>query len=598
MHDLSHRELVSIFAEDGAYCPTVQTSETNHHCMAINNALYLCKNACIDEERNLLVFQCCIPKDFTSVHNHRSLFIREAFKDHWEIIKQVLERKLNRCVFINGDCGSGKSVEAYYLLYQILNSFPNAPPVIYTDSRRFKDFVLHYRGFIFEGSDYCRFIKSRSHRIIECTEGQLWHISDNSGAGPFLRGPEIVFTSPEYERHDRSTYESYGPDILYLPLPDLSEMESIKHTIFEGTGNYMSEDEMLDLIDKYGCNPKTVFHYGDRKEVLKAIDERIEFSTGWNMLHTLRDMRDPFRFSFTTSNGTVQMAPYYQGKDRVRFRNEDMNPSWRNAEKLEDKYTQFDYQWASRATEDRAFQELIRHDRIDIESISHIYIAHPQIGNHICLLMEPFVKNLLTITGVVGRARNLTQYDDKHHKLKFGPWKSKIYRRHSDIDISKDVCNIPHWGVSTQITAIVPSEGLIFAIGKRKNRGINRMEIDDLINDDLFGDFSRRCPRKAVRMIWIVESQEYETFSKQRFRDKNGEEKRDEGSSNQIEQWAFEVDVIKISEFERARRHSTVVNMSAKRRWKKIAREVKYHWDRVDDSFRWAMYRFRGVIGL
>ena len=590
MRDFNHRELVSIFAEDGAYCPSVDTWEENDH-NALNNTLHLCTNACLDEERNLLVFQGCIPKDFPSDHNHRSLFIREAYKDHWEIIKEILERKHNQCVFISGDCGSGKSVEAYYLLYQILNSFSNAPAVIYTDSRRFKHFVLHYRGFIFEGSDYRRFIKSRSHRIIECTEGQLWHLSDNSGAGPFLCGPEIVFTSPEYERHDGIAYESYPPNTLYLPLPDLSEMESIKHAISEGTGNLISEEKMLDLIDKYGCNPKTVFHYGDRQEALKAIDERIEFSTGWQMLDIFRDIWGSV--SLITSNWTLQIVPYYQEKDWNPFR-----PGWRNTEKLEDKYTQFDYQWGSRATEDRAFQTLIQYDRPDIESISHIY-THSQIRNHIGLLMEPFARNLLTITAVVGRARNLMQYDGKHQKLKLGPWQSNIYRRHSDIDISKGVCNTPHRGVYTQIAAIVPAEGLIFGIGKYKNRGINKTEIDDVFKANVFREFSEGYPRKSIRMVWIVESQEYETFSKQRlYQEENGKEKRDENISNQIEQWAFEVDVTKISEFERARKHGTVVNMTAKRRWKMIAREVKYHWNRVDDSFRWSFYRFRGVIGL
>lgn len=296
------------------------------------------------------------------------------------------------------------------------------------------------------------------------------------------------------------------------------------------------------------------------------------------------------------------ISHYRHRRDRAKIHrwscheNEQITPRLPIAEKLEGRYTQFDYQWGSRATEARAFQEITQYDRRDISSIVRVY-THPQTGKYIGLLMEPFVKNLLTKTGVVGRMRNLHLYDVKPRKIKFGPWLSKIYRSHSEIVISKGVCNIPHWGVETQISAIIPSEGLIFAIGKYKDRGIKRTEIDDLFKANVFGEFLRTRPQKVVRMIWMVECQEYKNFRKQRSQD-YGEEETDEFTPNEIEQWAFEVDLLRISEFEKARRHRTVINMTAKRRWKEISGKVEYQWECVNDSIMWAFYRFRGVIGL
>ena len=396
-------------------------------------------------------------------------------------------------------------------------------------------------------------------------------LSSESGAGPFLCGPEIVITSPNYERKDLKGYETYRPYTLYLPLPTLSEMERIKDGIFESTietKNVISEAEMLHLIDRYGCNPRTVFHYNDRKEFLKSIDEEIESSTGRNLLHTLRDVGWWYggSFSVITTNGTLQMASYYKKSDRR---------NWRKVEKLEDKYTNFDYKWGSRATEDRTFEELIRGDRRDIKSILQIY-TQGQTGKYLGLLFEPFAKNLLTVTGVIGRTHHLKPNNLKHHKVKFGPWKSNIYRRYSDIDTAKGVCNIPHWGIRMQVVAIVPWEGLIFRVGKYRNRGINHAEIGHLFDANVFKEFARRPSGKVVRMIWMIESQEYETFRTQRSQDYNGDDETEESTSNKFEQWAFEVDLRRISEFSEARRHNTMINMTANRRWKTISRDIKY----------------------
>ena len=584
--NLSQEELVKIFAENGAYFAGGSNFDMSGQGLS-NNTLLLCKNAYVDKEHDLLVLPSAIPLGFTSTHQHRSLFIREAYKDHWNIIRQVFEQKLNKFVFINGDCGAGKSMEACYLLYQIFNVLPKAPALTYTDSRRFKNFLLHYRGLIFEGSDYCRFIKSQSHRIIESTEEQLWHMAVESDAGPFLCGPEIVITSPNYERNDLEGYKTYYPCTLYLPLPTLSEMQRIKVAIFMRTRdikNVISDAEMLGLIDRYGCNPRTVFHYYDRKEFLTSIDEEIESSTGQNLLHTLRGVGWWYggSFSLIATNGTLHMAPYYKKRDRPV---EETNVNRRKAENLEDRYSHFDYKWGSRVTEDRAFQELIQCDRRDIKSIVHIY-THPKTGKYLGLLLEPFAKNLLTVTSVIGRIHHLKSNNFKHHKVKFGPWKRNTYRRYSDIDTTKDVCNIPHWGIQEQVMAIVPWEGLIFGVGKYRNRGINHVEICHLFDANVFEDFTRRRSGKAVRMIWMVESQEYEAFQVQRPQDYNGD---DESTSNKFEQWAFEVDLVRISEFRRAQRYNAIMNMAANRWWKTISREFKHQ---MDDSIGWVFYQF------
>ena len=180
--------------------------------------------------------------------------------------------------------------------------------------------------------------------------------------------------------------------------------------------------------------------------------------------------------------------------------------------RLEQEYMRFDHKWASTTVRDHAFECFLNldHDRLK-QLIQDYKFSSFSAGSG--LLMEPFVHKLLTETGVRWRFRSL-ETEEKSGKIALGPWRTKEYRNHSEIDVSANICNVPHIGVATEFCAIVPSCGLVIAIARHIDRGLDRTKFENLFKGGVFGEFRAKFPGKAVRMIWIVEAQSYRNFRK------------------------------------------------------------------------------------
>jgi hypothetical protein len=74
--------------------------------------------------------------------------IREAYKHHWEIIKDHFKDGTGSCipVVISGTPGIGKSVEGFFFIYQIFDTFDtDTPPIIYVDNTQ-KGCIIYFRG--------------------------------------------------------------------------------------------------------------------------------------------------------------------------------------------------------------------------------------------------------------------------------------------------------------------------------------------------------------------------------------------------------------------------------------------------------------------
>ena len=70
--------------------------------------------------------------------------------------------------------------------------------------------------------------------MLETTD-QIWHISDTASDPLWLPwgdlGAHIVITSPARKRKDERKYKEYYTEMLYLPMPTLSEMEMYQKCI-------------------------------------------------------------------------------------------------------------------------------------------------------------------------------------------------------------------------------------------------------------------------------------------------------------------------------------------------------------------------------
>src|SRR5271169_3426909 len=70
--------------------------------------------------------------------------------------------------------------------------------------------------------------------------------------------------------------------VLYLPLPCLDEMHSIRDQLYNNIAdseNYLPVNKMLELIDKFGCVPRTVFDFGKRSIDLDDLEKKSEIAT-------------------------------------------------------------------------------------------------------------------------------------------------------------------------------------------------------------------------------------------------------------------------------------------------------------------------------
>jgi hypothetical protein len=607
IQDLTTSDMQHIFAEDGASFLMAEPNDTTKNVDPFGfNVLYPCKVARASEDGKRLV----LPFGFWSsdMRYNRSLYIRDAYKDHWDIIRhRVLEEKCFGTIFINGTCGAGKTVEGFFILNQIFKSLGSgSPPIIYANTSGYTDFFVHFRGLYFRGTDYRRFMNSSSYRMMHKTSAEIWHICD-SGSGPLIPswadwGPQIVITSPPSERVDYKAYKNFCPDTLYLPLPTLSEMESIRDAIFAGrtTGEYfISQEKMDELIDKYGCNPRTVLNFRSRKNMLQKIDEQIKYAPCDDLWYALRITTSWEGNDVVRSGHTIQITPYHKPKASREYNWGGDAPSRKAVvNKLKQEYMRFDHKWASTSIRDHAFECLLNFDHDRLKQLIRDYkFSSFSAGSG--LLLQPFVHKLLTETGVRGRFRSL-ETEEKSGKIKLGPWRTKVYRNHSEIDVSANICNVPHTGVATEFSAIVPSCGLVIAIAGHINRGLDGTEFENLFRAGVFRQFRAKCPGKAVRMIWIVEAQSYHDFRKQEFQDKEKYEMDLDLPSPfiDVQQIAVEMDLMRICEFRNAQKRGNLMDMTTKRRWKHICKSTRSWVENVDDCIRWQFYRLRGVIGV
>jgi hypothetical protein len=113
---ITRDKLIDIFYGDGAYFITEDPDDLTKKVGEYwHSPLFPCKVARASEDGSTLD----LPRGFWDygIHSHRSLYIRDAYKDHWEIIKQnLLVEKRDVIYFINGTCGAGKTIETFYLI--------------------------------------------------------------------------------------------------------------------------------------------------------------------------------------------------------------------------------------------------------------------------------------------------------------------------------------------------------------------------------------------------------------------------------------------------------------------------------------------------
>jgi hypothetical protein len=88
-----------------------------------------------------------------------ALYIREAYKEHWDIIYNHFAVKENykQRIIISGTAGGGNSVEGLFLLHKIFELADNSPPILYTATAESDFSLAHVRGMSFAIDDYAKF---------------------------------------------------------------------------------------------------------------------------------------------------------------------------------------------------------------------------------------------------------------------------------------------------------------------------------------------------------------------------------------------------------------------------------------------------------
>jgi len=101
--------------------------------------------------------------------------------------------------------------------------------------------------------------------------------------------------------------------VFYLPLPSLDEMQSIRSKLFDNiadTKNYLHPDKMFELIDKFGCVPRTVFDFSNRNIDLDDIEKKLENATD---VERLLAMVGSSVVDYEVASGSfVHVVPYHR----------------------------------------------------------------------------------------------------------------------------------------------------------------------------------------------------------------------------------------------------------------------------------------------
>ena len=142
-----------------------------------------------------------------------------------------------------------------------------------------------FQGFVFTIPDHLTFPDSLAYKVMSA-KGPVWHVYDSTCPGDQeggTSGPEIIISSPgRANAKDMKTIRKGQHVILYLPLPSLDEIHSIRSQLFDYTAdrdNYLAPDKMFELIDKFGCVPRTIFDFGTRNIDLSDIEKKLENAT-------------------------------------------------------------------------------------------------------------------------------------------------------------------------------------------------------------------------------------------------------------------------------------------------------------------------------
>ena len=200
------------------------------------------------------------------------IFVRKGYQEHWEIVyHHFVVKKSQETVIVSGTPGAGKSVEGVYFLHKLFDAFAgDVPPILYAESTTSNSSLVYFRGFVFTVPDHQALEDTLSYKVLSAN-GPVWHIYDSSCPGDkegTTNGPQIISSPGRADDTDIKSIRKRPHLQIYLPLPNLSEMSAIRSRLHDDPLNaseYLSLARMNELIDIYGCVPRTIFDFGNRK---------------------------------------------------------------------------------------------------------------------------------------------------------------------------------------------------------------------------------------------------------------------------------------------------------------------------------------------
>lgn len=522
----------------------------------------------------------------------KKIFIRQAYKDHWDIIQDHFDNQKSRQrLFISGTPGGGKSIEGLYILYKIFNICPeNPPPIIYADSETTSSCCVYFQNYIFTVHDYYQFEKSLAYKVMDA-DGPIWHVFDSNvpgnHSGAQFYGPQIIITSPgRAQNKDMKPLTKHSRLLIYLPLPTIDEMKVIRTNSFEGV---VSEEKMMELIIKWGCVPRTIFEASHDKQQIDSLEDKIRCTQD---VEQMMAMVGSSQINHDVVSGCfVHLLPIY-AIDNTMSDVAQVNPEFsrsndgatkRKADEanviqvqltgdkwiahLKACYTKNVYIWASDYIRDQAFNAFLT---LGSERMMPLLVNYHQamFGGFRGLLLEPFVHKLLNETGVIGRMKNL-ETGRVTESFKLGPWKVKnIYQNHSQLKKAREVINIPLKSNEAAVDCLVPYDGYCFQVTVTGKHGINRPGFHALMNVGIFDDFLSRRKTKAksdISFVFLVEAGGFDDFKLQSYHGTNKQPYAKNSPQRikypDVTQYAFEIDLKRLYQFKERQKKDEIFNM-------------------------------------
>lgn len=286
--------------------------------------------------------------------------------------------------------------------------------------------------------------------------------------------------------------------------------------------------------NRWGGVPRLLLDYGDKTERLKDLEDTIYTA-------------DPFTLFRQAGLSRIDHANV-SGLHFHLIPGEKIRDNTASLADLTFRYAS--YCWATTWLQER-FWELLKNEQGEI-SIMNFLLDRNNVAAARAYAFEPHVFRTLENSGMEGLFRKLTAkgFEDMG-VMALGVLRRRTFTNFSDIPTGEDVHNgyfyVPHQTNHMSVDMYIPSDGLLVQVTIGQKHGVKMQGLKDAVQSGIFGEWSAKNPTEKFKLVFLCDSYNFSTFSRQPYLTAKGTTVKSETQlkslDDMFEQYSFELNV-------------------------------------------------------